>query len=157
MKKMSVFFGLAILSLALTACTAHQHATLPPVGPAPAFARAPQGWLVVYSPVEPQPLTGDDEVIPRHAGYQIYSYNGEHLKYVNYYSFDPDKVSLPPGKYIVIASAPGYSRVTTPVVIEDGKITDIHLDGSAPSIKPGAPVTDVVRLPDGAIVGWRAE
>lgn len=158
MKKMFVYCGLAGLSLGIAACTSNrQHASLPPIGPAPAVARAPEGWLVVYSALEPQQLTGESEVIPRHSGYEIYSAGGKHLRYVNNYMLGPDRVSLPPGNYIVVASATGYSKVTAPVVIKDGKTTDVHLDGSAPPIGREAPVSDVVRLPDGTIVGWRAE
>lgn len=159
MKKSYIYCGLVSLSVSLAGCTlTRQNVSLPPVGPAPAFvqgARAPEGWLVVYSALDDDMSLSDDPIYP-HSGYKIYSLDGTRLEYVNNNLAEPDTVSLPPGEYIVIASATSFNVVTLPVVIEDGKTTDVHLDGSAPAIEIGAPTSDVVRLPDGMIVGWRA-
>ena len=71
---------------------------------------------------------------------------------------EPALVSLPPGRYEILAQAQDWAgtvEVTVPVVIRAGRTTTAHLvDGW----KPHRHYTDkdVVRLPDGEIAGWLA-
>jgi hypothetical protein len=46
--------------------------------------------------------------------------------------------------------------VTVPVVIEEGRTTVVHLDGSEVTGRRRNSSADFVRLPDGSIIGWRA-
>jgi hypothetical protein len=46
--------------------------------------------------------------------------------------------------------------VTIPVVIQAGKTTSVHLDGS--KLTPSSAISglDLVSLPDGTVIGWVA-
>jgi hypothetical protein len=71
----------------------------------------------------------------------------------------PALVTLPPGTYHVEARAQDYAGVTTratvPVVVEAGRVTAVHLEGDwKPAGHPKA--SELVRLPNGHAVGWRA-
>src|SRR6187200_769279 len=105
------------------------------VGPPPAVAgsRSPDGGLVVYTSLD-LGTPGDAEGTRYHSGYRIYSVEGKPLRYVNNkvgtYIDSPVTVSLPRGKYSVVAKAAAFGMVTVPVVIEAGKTTLVHLDGS---------------------------
>lgn len=96
-----------------------------------------------------------------HSGYKIYSLEGKALKYVDNrvhtFSGDPATVSLPPGKYKVVARAATFGMVTVAVVIEAGKTTFVHLDGSELASGQQGSASELVRLPDGLIIGWRAK
>ncbi len=161
MKNTFIYCGLVSLAVALAACSSsRQHVRVAPVGPAPQVAekvQTPQGWLVVYSALDSGDFTGEDQVIPHHSAYEIFSSDGKRLKYVPNDVLDPDAVRLPPGNYKIVASATDYRAVTVPVVIETGKVTVVHLDGSQPTIERPTPASDLVQLPGGLIVGWRAE
>ena len=150
-----------------------------PVGPGPSGPEkaSPLGCLEVYSARQKEPLAwnfrqwqweydmGDNalEYSLAHTGYIIRTENDKVLKYVynarNPTDPKPTLVRLPPGHYKVEAQAdePGGQAATAvlPVVIKPGKTTVVHLTGHW---KP--PVhfsdSDVVRLPDGQIVGWLA-
>jgi hypothetical protein len=68
------------------------------------------------------------------------------------------RVQLPPGKYRVAASSNGYGTVIVPVVIAANRTTAVHLDGSSSWASNAAlNGANSVRLPDGEIVGLRAE
>jgi hypothetical protein len=69
----------------------------------------------------------------------------------------PKRVQLPVGTYCVIARANGYGVVTVPVIIRADQVTTVHLEGS-PSWQNLSQLSrsNSVRLPDGAIAGWRA-
>src|SRR5258706_9838587 len=125
--------GMAIL---LSACaTSRERTVLAPVGPTP-FEHArnsPEGALIVYSAVDAG-STSDSDAYPHHSGYRIFFDDGKQLKYVNNwvatFSEDPATVGLAPGGYKVSARAMRFGTVTVPVVIEAGKTTAVHLDGS---------------------------
>lgn len=103
---------------------------------------------------------GDPENVSYHSGYKIYSLDGKKVKHVSNkvgtYFEDPATVSLPPGEYKVLARATALGMVTVPVVIEAGKTTSVHLDGSELTGGRQISASDFVRLPGGLIIGWRA-
>jgi hypothetical protein len=69
----------------------------------------------------------------------------------------PKAVLLPAGQYQVVAQANGYGAVTVPVVIGINQTTTVHLEGGNPwGSKVPSEQANPVRLPDGEIVGWRA-
>jgi hypothetical protein len=155
--------SLGVLALFLSACApARENVVLAPVGPSPIEpARSTsQGELVVYSKLESPMSSSDEEAILHHADYKIYLAEGTLVKsvrnQVGYLSKDPAPVSLPPGRYTVVADAARPGIVTVPVVIEAGKTTAVHLDGSEPDQGKSAGGSDLVHLPDGTIVGWGA-
>jgi hypothetical protein len=95
-----------------------------------------------------------------HTDYQLYSADGKRLKRVwNHQTHEdesPATVSLPPGGYVVEAWTPGYGVVRVPVLIEAGLTTTVILQ---PGWNPGISVSslDLVWMPDGSYVGWRAD
>ena len=132
------------------------------VGPSPfeTGTGSPEGRLAVYSAFDPG-MTSDPDASTHHSDYRIYPADGKQLKYVHNWvgTFieDPAVVSLAPGRYNVVARAAASGTVTVPIVIEAGKTTSVHLDGS--KLADGRKTSDsaLVRLPDGWIVGWRAK
>lgn len=91
--------------------------------------------------------------------YEIYDIHGTRLKHVEntigHYEKAPKTVSLPVGRYIVVAQARDYLQVKVPVSIERGRTTRVHLDGTW---KPPMIIAKgkLVRLPNGKPIGWRA-
>jgi hypothetical protein len=116
--------------------------------------------LVVYSAWDSGSTEGPEGVLG-HSGYTIYSPEGKALKHldnrVHAFSEEPATVRLLPGKYKIAAEAAAFGLVMVPVVIEAGKTTFIHLDGSELTEGRQGSASDYVRLPDGVIIGWRAK
>ncbi|HWH70085.1 MAG TPA: hypothetical protein VNT26_11920 [Candidatus Sulfotelmatobacter sp.] len=154
-----------MMGLLLAGCASNKpELALAPVGP-PAFGAAPgqpNGSLVVFSAYDS--LAHFSSLPGRlfYTDYNIYSADGKLLQRVhndNGSSMEgPRKVHLPPGQYRVMARANGYGQVSVPVVIGAHQVTTVHLEGDGRwrGNQPGTP-TNPVRLPDGQIVGWRAE
>ena len=153
-------------------------AVLEPIGPRPAkrLNSPGDGHLQVYSareqadidPNMEERLWNDDlgknefRYDPAHTDYTIYSEGGRLLKRVrnapDRNDPEPTLVSLPPGRYEILAEAEdgaGTLEVRVPVVIQAGRTTTAHLSGGW---KPQSQYTrnEVVRLPDGEIAGWLA-
>ena len=103
----------------------------------------------------------DNEGVMNHSDYWIYSADGKPLQWVRNrvsgLSEDPASVALPPGRYSFVARAAAFGAVKVPVVIEKGKTTSVHLDGSEVTGASAKATGQFVTLPDGLIVGWRAE
>jgi hypothetical protein len=140
--------------------------TLDPVGPAPvasAKASPSAGILVVYSAYEVNAdFNSRDRYRPEYSDYKIFAADGKLLRRVHNdsgtASQDPAEVGLPAGEYRVAASSNGFGRVTIPVVIQTGQKTVLHLEGGVGwRNKSGFNQANAVRLPDGQIVGWRAD
>ena len=115
-----------------------------------------QGELVVYSPTRVSVV--DQSEYPVHTPYTIYSLNNQVVKRVRnvsgLFNREPERVSLPQGSYRVKALNTGPGEVIVTVIISSGKTTVVDLDGSAvPQDQQG----HWVRLPDGHVVGWRAD
>lgn len=135
--------------------------TLAPVGPGPYALVASQrgmGKLQVYS----QPEEYYDEDLPYfpHTDYQLFTVDGTHLRRVWNHTTHEDEtpvvVSLRPGKYLVQAWAEFQGVVRVPVVIKANKLTKVILQ---PGWNPGNHVTrtNLVQIPKGYFVGWRAD
>jgi hypothetical protein len=67
----------------------------------------------------------------------------------------PQIVRLPFGYFQVRAEAEGFGWVTVPVVIRAEEETVVRLDGTWTDT-PSANGREIVRLPNGRLVGWRA-
>lgn len=168
--------GLSLTAAALLAgcANSHPHMTLDTVGPAPVSATSTSGHgrLVVYS--DPQTVYDSDALVNgssddwspssytwEYSGYKILAPDGSLFKHVenNVGSsvLQPRQIELPAGKYSVIAASHGYGCVAVPVVINGNQVTVVHLDsdGFIPN-DYGFNSTNSVHLPDGRIVGWRA-
>lgn len=140
--------------------------TLDTAGPDPgqaAVANSGNGTLVVFSAYKVNAdFNAADPNAREHSDYRILDADGKSVTWVRNATagvlLEPVPVDLPAGKYSVFARSNGYGTVTIPVIIVAGEKTVLHLDDTAnwPG-KPGANQNDAVRLPDGDIVGWKAD
>lgn len=132
-----------------------------PVGPSVTNPAGLAGTLVVYSAFDNRAVSTGDVDRRRLSDYRIYSADGRLLQKVHNDSgimwSGPKEVRLSPGNYRVAARANGFGLVTVPVLIAANRTTAVHLEGGGSW--PGRPATaaEAVRLPDGQVVGWRAE
>jgi hypothetical protein len=130
-----------------------------PVGPERPLPRRPRtdGDLLVYSALRVGTYAQSE--YPVHTDYVISTQDDRIIERVANQagSFDanPARVPLAPGKYHVKALVERGGYVIVPVVVEAGKTTVVALDGEALSQNLAAN-DDLVRLPDGRVVGWRA-
>jgi hypothetical protein len=146
----------------LASC-ASQPLTLAPVGPRPVaterfLPHSGNGQLEVFTETQEWDPSDDVPYFP-HSDYQLYSAAGTRLKRVwnaqNHEDQTPAAVTLPAGNYTVRAAAQGYGLVSVPVVIRPGQTTTVILQ---PGWKPAAAGAgaEIVRMPDGYPIGWRA-
>jgi hypothetical protein len=136
---------------------------LEPVGPVaggkPSILAGRAGYLTVYTATEPYNDGGF--VYHRHTPYSVYSAEGNRVKgVVNRTGMTdqrPMTVSLPAGRYRVYAPSEGYGLVEVPVTIVASRETAVHLERGGMNLLGDVPESDCVRLPDGRVVGRRAE
>jgi len=149
-----------VAAFLLTGCMSRPSAlVLDPVGPAPAspeFASA-NGKLIVYSAFDAHAHFNDLPYRRYYSDYGIYSEEGKLLRTVHNRSNTPlelpREVELPAGDYRIVARANGYGMATVPVRIAAHRITSVHLEGGRVAhLEPD----NSVKLPDGRIVGWKA-
>jgi hypothetical protein len=153
-------FAASASVIVFSACASSGSAlVLEPVGPpvAPA-ATAAFGTLVVFSAYSVHaPALGEPDNRQRYTDYRIFSPTGQLLRTIvndaGLAVAAPVPVNLPPGSYEVVARANGYGVIKVPVVVAEGQATTLHLEGGG--FAP-AGAGEVVRLPDGQVVGWRA-
>jgi hypothetical protein len=134
--------------------------SMPSVGPGPRAPAPPQGYLRVYS-VADRVEFGHETFYYPHRNYWVYNAQGKRLvklvlNHVGVMDQQPATVALPAGSYQVLADDVGYGRLKVPVVVRARRTTVLHLDGGwqpPPQLK-GA---EVVCLPDGECIGWRAD
>jgi hypothetical protein len=133
-----------------------------PVGPVPerVDTSAPAGYLKVYTATENH---NDRNVhyFP-HTSYTVYSEDGKTVvkivaNAIGIHDEDPSLVQLPAGKYIVLAEAEQFGMLRIAAVIEPGQLTKIDLGYDWKHREPTGNAADWVRLPNGQVVGWRAE
>jgi len=161
--RLTVWVMLAILPLVASCAASSDAAVLVPVGPQPLTADelAPKGYLKVYTVTEDH-NDGDVHYFP-HTGYTIYSEDGKTVvkKVANAISIhdeDPAFVDMPAGNYTILAESEYYGMAKVKVVIEPGKLTTVNLEYNNPSPRDlSKSSADQVRLPNGSVVGWRAE
>ncbi len=164
MKARCTFIILSAATLLSSCASGQRELTLNPVGPPSVQASVPSdnGTLVVYSAFEVTAVTpGDYEHRRHYTDYKIFSEDGKLLQVVhndsNNVLKEAAQVTLSPGTYRIVARANGYGLVTVPVVIERGQVTTVHLEGGGSwENEVARNQTDLVRLPDGRVVGWRA-
>jgi hypothetical protein len=150
----------------LYGCASGQHdLTLSPVGPPSiqSMAANDKGTLVVFSAYDVTAAgVGDYEHRRHYSDYKILTQDGKLLQTVhndsNTVLREATQVKLLPGTYRVVAHANGYGVVTVPVIIEKNEVTTVHLEGGGAWENAIAQnQANVVRLPDGRVVGWRTE
>jgi len=159
------FFTLLVIGMlpVLVSCAATRGPlALGPVGPDTSgrVEAIPTGYLKVYSATEDH-NDGDVHYFP-HTGYTVYSDDGKIVKKVanaiGVHDEDPTLAEVPAGTYTVLAESEYYGMVKVKVVIEPGKLTTVNLEYNKPSQRdPSKSNNDLVRLPNGSVVGWRAE
>jgi hypothetical protein len=115
------------------------------------------GELTVYSSTYSQTL--EQSEYPAHTNYTIATVHDHVIEHVTNatgtFNSRPARVSLPAGEYHVRAQYNGGRFVTFPVIIEPDKTTVVDLDGAAIPRHLSAD-SEVVRLPDGHVIGWQA-
>ncbi len=130
------------------------------VGPGPNAPSVPPptGALKVYTAVKCYPY--DHQFFYAHTDYGVYAMDDHRVKSVrnaaSFLDLNPAIVALPAGTYHVVAWAKGYDLVRVPVVIEAGRLTTVNLEDGVPKPAPSGKAGDLVRMPDGRIVGWSA-
>lgn len=135
---------------------------LDPVGPAPETKGAAlgEGYLKVFSAREGQLYGGDTPYSP-HSEYHVRTPAGQPVKHVQNHVGPMDEsamlVSLPTGRYEVLAEADGFGRVRVPILIKQGELTEVNLETIGRSKGNAGNDPRLVRLPNGWAVGWRAE
>lgn len=162
MKMTSVLLGAALVSW-LTGCATPQ-VVMPTVGPNPAGQAnsSTTGQLEVFSALQLHRDGPEFQLSPgwyQHTDYNVYTMDGRRVRHVSnsvgHYEQVPAVISLPVGKYFVMARAQDYLSVKTPVVIEPGLTTRVHLDDKWQPPQNVNP-SEVVRVPGGHPIGWRA-
>jgi hypothetical protein len=134
---------------------------LAPVGPDPVASASQEsgGRLQVFSSLIGC-SEGNNPSWYQHTGYYVYDLHGGLVKHVDntvgHYEEAPRQVRLAAGKYLVKAQANDYFWVEVPVIIERGQTTRVHLDDRW-QVSPDVSKAEVVSLPNGNAVGWRAE
>ena len=152
-----------ILSVATAALVA-SCASAPPtivhetVGPGPTVVNQQHnGFLKVYSATE---WMAEDDLpsLLKYTNYQIDAADGTTFKEVANDDQEPARVILPKGTYTVVAWSDTSGKVSVPVAIETGKTTVVHLEREKDwkEAPPGIDSADLVRLPNGQPIGFRA-
>lgn len=161
MRKNTVIIGVLTCALFAGCASLSNTVVTQSVGPGPERPKIDLGkglgQLLVYTALEV-----DDPVnayFPTHGSYTIFSPDGKWVKHVDnrngsFYQ-NPAKVSLPVGKYKIEGRATNAGSVVVPVVVEEGKVTIVDLEGATlPQHKPTG-AGQWVRLPNGQVVGMR--
>ena len=157
---------LAMICSVLAGCaTTNNQFVLDPIGPAPSASPASgtRGELVVFTAFDPLPDLNRSPYRRRFTDYRIFSADGVHLVQVVNNNREtllnsPPVIELAAGSYRVMARANGYGTMTVPVVIQPGRVTTVHLEGSVWWPRSSTIfASNPVRLPKGEIAGWRAE
>ena len=153
-----------LLSLVLPwlAGCASQPVVLQPVGPRPFgweyAGMNGKGQLQVFTETDEYEMDHDVPFCP-HRDYEVYTADGKRLKRVwnsqNHEDETPTVVSLPAGRYEIQADAEFYGRVHVPVIIRPNQLTKVVLQ---PGWNPRQVASsDLVRMPDGYAIGWKAQ
>ena len=161
------FFASTCVAAALISgcASSERQLVLDPVGPRLSDEKTDDrsGSLVVYSALSIDMPTNRRPEHARHTDYKIFSPEGQLLQVVeNDYgdSWDgPKEVRLGAGKYRIVAEAARYGMVTVPVVIAPHQTTRVDLEGGLRPVVEKGTLTEenAVRLPNGQVVGWRAQ
>jgi hypothetical protein len=143
----------------LVVCSAAAATALPTVGPNPygLQSHSTSGQLEVFSVLRGH-SEGNNPPWYQHADYYIDDRQGHELQHVDntvgYYAPAPRPITLPAGQYLIKAPAKDAFMVEVPVVVEAGRMTRVHLDGTW-KLPANTPATELVNSPAGYPVGWR--
>jgi hypothetical protein len=150
--------GLVVLLAVLSGCASRSPLVVDqPIGPLDANAvPAGNGTLVVYSGQES--FNGDPEYMV-HTAYTILDPAGAVVRKVDnrgrVADREPSHVSLPAGRYQVLAEDAGVGVVSLTADIQAGRRTVIDLNEE--ELPPRAKGEQWVRLPSGRIVGAKSQ
>jgi hypothetical protein len=129
-----------------------------PVGPAPQeeVKNSADGYLVVYSAWG---LVNENKApVDHHSRYTIMSDDGKMnrviINHVDRFDEGPIRVALTAGSYKVSALSAHSGRVIVPVIIAPQQTTYVYLDGQTRPKLAADQQADLVKLPDGQVVGW---
>jgi hypothetical protein len=156
----SLCFGLLCGATALLpACAFHPApVAVLPVGPAPReeASNTQDGYLLVYSAWG---LVNENKApVDHHSRYTIMSDDGKMnrviINHIDRFDEGPIRLPLKAGTYKVSALSAHSGRVIVPVIIEPKQTTYVYLDGQKRSKLADGQQADVVKLPDGQVVGW---
>jgi hypothetical protein len=146
-----------LLLMSTPGCATSGPAAAEPSAAAPSPPSSRNGDLTVYS--ETYSPTLEQSEYSAHSDYTISTVDDHVIEHVTNatgsFNSRPARVSLPAGNYHVRAQYNGGRFVTFTVVIEPDKATVVDLDGEALS-QGRAAAKEMVRLPDGQVVGWSA-
>ena len=155
--------SLTMIAVGSAGCASSSRRTeLPPVGPTTSsratFASNPYGLLEVHSATEANDDGGVLYQLP--SSYTIHAPDGKRVmsvvNHVGPNDSSPMAVQLPAGSYHVFAQSMRYGQVKVPVVISANRLTQVYLDGTDWPNAQGVPDAELVRLPDGRVVGRKA-
>ncbi len=158
MKASFLFISACCLVLASGCAFNPEPLALPAVGPEHITdaTTAGNGSLIVYSAWDAL----GNRYRRDHSDYKILALDGTLIRRVTnaicFNDDDPVRVELPAGRYQVLAMSENAGKVNVPIVICEGQTTFVRLD-CYDALRPSS-VGDreVVKLPDGEIVGWAA-
>jgi hypothetical protein len=131
-----------------------------PVGPPLAKGKPDHnGFLQVYNPGSSRSVYDDDRGRLVYNDYAINTADGILFQKVVNGTDAPRKVMLPKGNYIVVADSDACGTARIPVAIATGKLTEVHLEEKKDWENSIAAFStaDLVRLPNGRAIGYRAE
>jgi hypothetical protein len=152
---------LPLIAFFFCSCVTYSPYVVPEaVGPPPgAHSYGKEGVLRVYSSTAVV-NDGGIQYLP-HTSYRVYSTDGSFVKHVRNRTTAtdqrPEMVKLPVGNYSVTATSEGMGVVKIPVTISGSQLTAVYLDGSQVKETEGAEEKQLVRFPNGKVVGWRAQ
>jgi hypothetical protein len=161
--KASALMVVCLLAVSIAGCVqaplraSLEHAVIPPLT---AGENDGQSGLVVYSAYDAVPFSASESYSETkyHSDYEISGAGGFFAKVRNRdRAFDatPPRTNLAPGRYQVVAKVNGFGRVEIPIVILPGQVTTLHVEGVPAPTGQSAPLDyDLVRIPDGRVVGW---
>jgi hypothetical protein len=143
----------------LPACAFHPTpVAVQAVGPAPREEanNAQNGYLVVYSAWG---LVNENKApVDHHSRYTLMSEDGKMnrviMNHVDRFDEGPIRVPLTAGTYKVSALSAHSGRVIVPVIIAPEQTTYVYLDGRTRPKLAADQQADLVKLPDGQVVGW---
>jgi hypothetical protein len=125
-----------------------------------ALAEGQAGYLTVYSAsvwITPPGDEGNPSVLT-YTDYDVLALDGSLFKHVVNGDEEPVRVMLPKGRYIVAAESDAAGTINVPVAIETGRSTIVHLEQKQDAERAFAGIRsdDLVRLPNGQAIGFRA-
>ena len=130
------------------------------VGPQAAVAGIEHdGYLSVYTATAWETADDDGGSTLDYTDYDVNSVEGVLFRHVLNGGQDPDRVTLPAGRYTIIADSETSGMVSVPVIIQIGRVTIEHHDQEKDSKEAFAGIDSarLVRLPNGQAIGFRAQ